>query len=93
MKQNKVVRRKQAQSWQDYKCLGGMDYIGTGNGLTTKGLTGIKVCDIIKQGNTRMNGIEESSQTKIGLDLAGLQYGEIGQLFLASKSLLNPFLS
>ena len=37
-----------------------MDYMGTGNGLTTKGPTVIKACDIIKQGNTRMNEVQAS---------------------------------
>ena len=36
-----------------------MDYMGTGNEVTTKGLTGIKACDILEQGNTRMNDVEE----------------------------------
>ena len=35
-----------------------MDYMGTDNGLTTKGPTVIKACDITKQGNTRMNEVE-----------------------------------
>ena len=33
----------------------------TGNRLTTKGLPGFKACDTIKQGNTRMNEVQERS--------------------------------
>ena len=47
--------------------------MGTGNGLTTKGPTVIKACDIIIQGNTRMNEVQASIQIRVGLDLAVLQ--------------------
>ena len=50
----------------------------TGNRLTTKGLTGIKACDTRKQGNTRMNEVEESSWMEVGLDLVVLKHVDTG---------------
>ena len=68
-------------SWRevglDLVVLKHMDTGNTGNRLTTKGLTGIKACNIRKQGNTRIDEVEESSWMKVGLDLVVLQLGPI----------------